>query len=298
MKRLIGALLGACVVAALAVIPSAIGKDKPPVIMQGSQVEVQILALNDFHGNLLPPTRIESAASAPSTPAGPSTSRRTSRTCETTNANTIVVSAGDLIGASPLLSALFHDEPTIEAMNAIGLDLNAVGNHEFDEGTTELLRMQNGGCHPVDGCQDGDGVRGRGLPVPGGQRRQRATGKTLFPPYDDPELQRREGRVHRHDARGHAEHRQPVRRRGLRLPGRGGHRQRAVPELRSGGRRARSSCSSTRAASPTALEHQRLRQASAGRSSTSSSRLSTIEVDLVVSGHTHQPYICVIDGKP
>ena len=71
-----------------------------------------------------------------------------------------MVSAGDLIGASPLLSALFHDEPTIEAMNQIGLDLNAVGNHEFDEGTDELLRMQKGGCHPVDGCLDGDDFAG------------------------------------------------------------------------------------------------------------------------------------------
>jgi len=61
-----------------------------------------------------------------------------------------------MIGASPLISALFHDEPTIEAFNLIGLNFNAVGNHEFDEGVTELLRMQYGGCHPIDGCQDGD----------------------------------------------------------------------------------------------------------------------------------------------
>lgn len=67
----------------------------------------------------------------------------------------MVVSAGDLIGASPLLSGLFHDEPTIEAMNLLGLDLNGVGNHEFDEGLPELLRMKKGHCHPTDGCQDG-----------------------------------------------------------------------------------------------------------------------------------------------
>ena len=62
------------------------------------------------------------------------------------------MSAGDNIGASPLLSGLSHDEPTIEALNAAGLDVSAVGNHEFDEGWRELLRMQGGGCHPVDGC--------------------------------------------------------------------------------------------------------------------------------------------------
>ena len=65
------------------------------------------------------------------------------------NPNTLVVAAGDLVGASPLLSSLFHDEPTIEAMNRIGLDLSAVGNHEFDEGAAELLRLQRGGCHPA-----------------------------------------------------------------------------------------------------------------------------------------------------
>ena len=56
------------------------------------------------------------------------------------------MSAGDLIGASPFASAAFLDEPTIAAMNLLGLDLNAVGNHEFDKGARELWRMQAGGC--------------------------------------------------------------------------------------------------------------------------------------------------------
>jgi 2',3'-cyclic-nucleotide 2'-phosphodiesterase (5'-nucleotidase family) len=67
--------------------------------------------------------------------------------------NTIFVAAGDLIGASPFLSAMFHDEPTIESLSMMGLAISSVGNHEFDEGKDELLRMQNGGCHPTDGCQ-------------------------------------------------------------------------------------------------------------------------------------------------
>ena len=63
------------------------------------------------------------------------------------------VAAGDLIGASPLLSAMFHDEPTIESLSLMGLAISAVGNHEFDKGKAELLRMQNGGCHPEEGCK-------------------------------------------------------------------------------------------------------------------------------------------------
>jgi 5'-nucleotidase len=130
-------------------------------------VNVQILALNDFHGNLLPPSSSSgcvpavSGCPAPNTLAGGVEYLATHiSNLRALNPNTVVVSAGDLIGASPLLSALFHDEPTIEAFNLIGLDFNAVGNHEFDEGLEELLRMQNGGCHPVDGCLDGDDFAG------------------------------------------------------------------------------------------------------------------------------------------
>ena len=67
--------------------------------------------------------------------------------------NSLTVAAGDIIGASPLLSAAFHDEPTIESMNKLGLDVTSVGNHEFDEGYKELQRMAKGGC-----IEDGDGA--------------------------------------------------------------------------------------------------------------------------------------------
>jgi 5'-nucleotidase len=122
-------------------------------------VNVQILAVNDFHGNLEPPAG--SSGRIGTINAGGAEYLATHiNNLRALNPNTVVVSAGDMIGASPLLSALFHDEPTIEAFNSIGLDFNAVGNHEFDEGFVELLRMQKGGCHPVDGCLDGDPFKG------------------------------------------------------------------------------------------------------------------------------------------
>lgn len=114
-------------------------------------VTVNIIALNDFHGALEPP-RIAIAAKAPDgsaveIPAGGAAHLATAvARLRARNPNTVVVSAGDLISASPLVSAAFLDEPTILAMNRIGLDFNAVGNHEFDRGRAELLRMQNGGC--------------------------------------------------------------------------------------------------------------------------------------------------------
>jgi 5'-nucleotidase len=97
--------------------------------------------------------------------------------------NTITVAAGDLIGASPLLSAAFHDEPTIEALNMAGLDYASVGNHEFDEGADELLRIQNGGCHPVDGCADGTPYRGADFSYLSANAFVDATGQPLLAPY-------------------------------------------------------------------------------------------------------------------
>ena len=101
---------------------------------------------------------------------------------------------------------------------AVGLDISSVGNHEFDEGVAELLRMQHGGCHPTDGCQDGDGFAGA-------EFRYLAANVDLqeHRPADPaavrrPVLRRRAGRLRRHDAGGHAEHRQPGRHHVGRLP--------------------------------------------------------------------------------
>ena len=152
------------------------------------EVEVQLLGINDFHGHLeadtpgtvtrrLRPTEVR-------VPAGGAEYLATHvRTLKRRNRNTLVVAAGDLVGASPLLSSLFHDEPAIEALNAIGLDVSAVGNHEFDEGPAELLRLQRGGCHPSDGCADGNGYRGADFPFLAANVTSVRTGRTLFPPY-------------------------------------------------------------------------------------------------------------------
>jgi 5'-nucleotidase len=142
-----------------------------------------VLGINDFHGNLEPPAgssgRIEGIDAG-----GAAYLAGHVAALEATNPdNTVVVSAGDLVGASPLLSALFHDEPTIEAMNEIGLDINAVGNHEFDEGTDELLRLQEGGCHPTDGCLDGDDFAGADFRFLAANVVSQETGEPLFPRY-------------------------------------------------------------------------------------------------------------------
>jgi 5'-nucleotidase len=114
-------------------------------------VAIKLIAFNDLHGNLEPPkTSITAPSSAGGTvavPAGGAAYLASAiASLRAKNPNHAVVSAGDMIGASPLVSALFLDEPTIEAVNVMKIDFNAVGNHEFDKGQTELLRMKNGGC--------------------------------------------------------------------------------------------------------------------------------------------------------
>ncbi len=183
MLRILVLTLLAVLVAAPAHAQKKKKRDRPP-----TSVEVQLLGINDFHGHL--------EADTPGTvtrhlrpveqrvPAGGVEYLATHiRRLKRRNPNTLVVAAGDLVGASPLLSSLFHDEPAIEALNAIGLDVSAVGNHEFDEGPAELLRLKRGGCHPRDGCRDGNGYRGAEFPFLAANVTSVRTGRTLFPPY-------------------------------------------------------------------------------------------------------------------
>ena len=144
---------------------------------KSKKVDLQILAINDFHGNIATTSGAFGGVGRADYLAA------NFRAEESEFEHTTIVSAGDLIGASPLISALFHDEPTIEALNMMGLDINAVGNHEFDEGVDELLRMQNGGSHPVDGDLDGNGFEGAEFQFLAANVTYEDTGETIFPPY-------------------------------------------------------------------------------------------------------------------
>ncbi|MGV9762816.1 bifunctional metallophosphatase/5'-nucleotidase [Micromonospora tulbaghiae] len=173
------AALAATAFTAVAVTPDqAEARPKP--------VDVQLLAINDFHGNLEPPTG--SSGTIEGQPAGGAeylaSHLKSMRAAATQQGKgTVTVAAGDLIGASPLLSAAFHDEPTIEEMNLAGLEFASVGNHEFDEGAAELLRMQRGGCHPVDGCADGIPFGGAKFKYLSANAFKTSTGLPLMQPF-------------------------------------------------------------------------------------------------------------------
>ncbi|WP_326650880.1 MULTISPECIES: bifunctional metallophosphatase/5'-nucleotidase [unclassified Streptomyces] len=155
-------------------------------------VDVQLLSFNDLHGNLEPPAGSAGSVSekqadgtVKTIPAGGAEYLATSlRGARKGHPYSITAAGGDMVGASPLLSGLFHDEPTIEALNKIDLDVTAVGNHEFDEGAVELARLQNGGCHPVEGCYEaGKKFRGADFPYLAANVTKEKTGRPILKPY-------------------------------------------------------------------------------------------------------------------
>jgi 5'-nucleotidase len=195
-RRALGvAVAGVCAAAlaapALASPTGNPGKGDP----QGPLLKIQILSFNDFHGNLEPPQ-----GSSGRLQTGPASTQTTDvggveylathlKQARVGHPLSVTVAAGDMVGASPLLSAAFHDEPTVEALNSLGLEATSVGNHEFDEGYKELQRLQNGGC-----IDDGDGANNQNSCPEGtftGAKFQylaanvveKATGKTILPPY-------------------------------------------------------------------------------------------------------------------
>ncbi|MDB5985341.1 MAG: bifunctional metallophosphatase/5-nucleotidase [Nevskia sp.] len=160
-----------------------------------AEIDLRLIALNDFHGYIVPPDEglavpdPRDASKTLTLPAGGAASLATLvQRLQAGHPLNAVVAAGDLVGASPFASALFHDEPTIQALNAIGLSLSAVGNHEFDHGRDELLRLQNGGCHPRgergrDTCIGGDFV-GAQFHYLAANVVDRVSRRPLFAPYE------------------------------------------------------------------------------------------------------------------
>ncbi len=196
-RRLAGvAVAGVCAAAALAAPTTALadpGKAQPK--SHFPLTDLQILSFNDFHGNLQPPGgssgRVLNPDGQTFTAAGGVEYLATHLAeARKGHPNTVTVAAGDIVGASPLISALFHDEPTIRSMNALGLDVSAVGNHEFDEGYVELQRLQHGGCLPdgdglanQNSCPDNEPFEGAAFSYLAANVVETATGKTVLPAY-------------------------------------------------------------------------------------------------------------------
>jgi 5'-nucleotidase len=159
-------------------------------------IPVRLIAFNDLHGHLEPGEN-SIAIADPRDPSrtialragGAAYLAGAVRNLRAEQPASVLVSSGDLVGASPLVSALFRDEPTIEAMNALGLDLNAAGNHEFDHGVAELRRLIAGGCAAeprgaaascAGASRNFDGAR---FPFIAANVEDATTGAPLLPPF-------------------------------------------------------------------------------------------------------------------
>lgn len=144
------ALVAATLLSACATVPDTAPAGAPAL----QPVTIKIVGLNDFHGNLEPirrPLTVTDAAGKQQEvhAAGAAYLASAVEAVRAGSPYSMTIAAGDLIGASPLVSSLFLDEPAIGAMNRLGLDFNAVGNHEFDRGWQELKRIQDGGCEKL-----------------------------------------------------------------------------------------------------------------------------------------------------
>ncbi|QRO00518.1 bifunctional metallophosphatase/5'-nucleotidase [Archangium violaceum] len=266
-------------------------------------IRVQILAFNDFHGNLEAPTgsngRIATTGSDGGTvdvnAGGAAFLAHHLQQLRAENPEyTVVVSAGDLIGASPLVSGIFHDEPTIEVMNMMGLDLNSVGNHEFDEGATELLRMQNGGCHPVDGCLASTSFTGAKFKfLSANVFTDVAARKTLLPAYDIREFQGVKVAFIGMTLEGTPLIVSPSGVKGLTFQDEADTVNALIPELKQQGVEAIVVIIHEGGVQPGRYDDC---NGISGPIKDIVERLDD-EVDVVASGHTHQAYNCVIDGK-
>jgi 5'-nucleotidase len=285
---------------AAVICAATLGASSPAFAQGKDPVDLRILAINDFHGYLRPfagGIRIDDPTDATkkiTVPAGGAEHMATLvKELRAGRKNSIFVAAGDLIGASPFLSALFHDEPTIEALSLMGLEVASVGNHEFDEGKDELRRMQNGGCHPVDGCQGPHRFEGAKFRYLAASTIVKSTGKPLFPPYAIREfdgipvafigltLKGTEGIV------------SPVGIAGLEFRDEAETVNALIPELRSRGIEA-IAVLIHEGGFPTGDYD--------GCSGISGPIVDIVKkldkaVDLVISGHTHRAYLCEIDGK-
>ncbi len=263
-------------------------------------VAVKVLAINDFHGNLRPPAggfrrrdSLDPAKSIDIAAGGAEHLASAVRKLGEKNPNHVFVAAGDLVGASPLLSALFNDEPTVESLGLMGLAISAVGNHEFDRGVAELLRLQRGGCHPAQGCKGPKPFAGASFQYLAASTIDTRTGQTILPAYA---VRRFEGIAVAFiglTLKATPQIVMPSGVAGLEFRDEAATVNALVPELRGQGIEA-----------IVVLIHEGGFPAGGPNECPGLSgqivpivRQLDPEVDLVISGHTHRAYVCRIDGR-
>ncbi|MFI7634507.1 bifunctional metallophosphatase/5'-nucleotidase [Nonomuraea sp. NPDC049400] len=256
-------------------------------------VDIQLLAFNDFHSGL--PTSFAMTPTGP-VPAGGAEylAAHMDRLQQDNPDGTLRLSAGDNISSSTMNATAQHDEPGIQALNLMRLDASSVGNHEFDEGLAEFRRMEEGGCHPIDGCALPN-FKGADFPYLGANIIDTTTGKPAVTPYVVKEVKGVKvgiiGVSYKNTLKEAP---------GPTAPLEGRDEAEAVntytAELKAKGVRT-----------IVVLIHQGGGQTGGGLPNQCNNLAGPIkdivpkfdpEVDAVISGHTHNPYNCTINGIP
>ena len=294
ISNLIKALVGSVSLSVLLGACASLAPTSPTDLLR-----LRVIAFNDFHGHLQTPAplRLPDPAAAASTrtvnAGGAAHLASAIQAARAGQKHSIVVAAGDLVSASPLISSLFLDEPAIETLNALGLDISSVGNHEFDRGKDELLRLYKGGCH-AQGCVTGQSYGGAKFTYLAANVRDMATGKTFMSAYTVREfdgipvafiglvLKETPGIVSKSGIAG------------LRFDDEADTVNALVPELRARGVKA-----------IVVLIHQGATTSGAYNDQACPDMKGDIiniverfdmAVDLVVTAHTHQAYLCHVNG--
>lgn len=265
----------------------------PEAVAQGGPFIVRIAAIGDLHGHLRPPPEAMVMQDKSAVQAGGVTRLATMvNLLRSRSTHFAFVSAGDLVGASPLLSAYFSDEPTIEAMNLMGLDFHGIGNHELDSGVDAIRRLARGGC-PREGCRSGKTYEGMRFPFLAANVIERATGRPLFPPYGIKVFDGVEVAFIGLTLRGTPTTQPPSNVEGLEFRDEAETVNALIPELRKRGVEA-----------IVVLIHQGGFQQGGHSECVNFSgpilnlvRRMDSAVDVVISAHSHQPYICSVDGR-
>ncbi|QOR66439.1 5'-nucleotidase C-terminal domain-containing protein [Cytobacillus suaedae] len=148
----------------------------PPGLEKKENIKVQLLSVNDLHGKI---NVTEQPKNNPNKYGNAAYLATYLKEREQTNENTLIIHSGDMVGGSPPVSALYQDEPTVEVMESIGFDVGTVGNHEFDEGVDEMLRLIYGGDHP-NGTVNYDGIN---FPMIAANVVYKDSEELVLPPY-------------------------------------------------------------------------------------------------------------------
>lgn len=290
MKR---SLLFAALLTACSASPQV--ADELPKAQESESVHVKVIGVNDFHGHLEGPSgKVKIDGEAIEAGGAAYLAQRISD-IKKFHPNTIVVGAGDMIGASPLISALFQDEPAIEALNEAGMDINAVGNHEFDEGVEELMRIAKGGCHPTHGCFAESEFGGAKFEMLAANVTWKSDGKTIFPAYSIREYEGVKVGFIGLTLEGTPSIVDPSGIKDVDFGDEAEAINKATEELKAAGVKA-----------IVVLIHEGGRPAATDHPDDCTEISGPIleivkntdkEVDVFVTGHTHQPYICTIDDR-